>query len=272
MTIIPLCREDPLTGLVHDLFNANIVRIPDARVVPLTVLLHHHKRTYFRGSLLPMLEDARPLGLPIEESLLTDISGRRSRKVNLDLGLHILRGFLRGFGLPYADLEAGFAGAAHLTFAFPEARRRAVDPNALGWALTERRIDRQNPAASILFNESGYELLLIDSILISRQISIVLSSARGRRLNVDMSVLRETMTELGGSVGANSDSDLELTLQSQAELTFAFTCVRVIFSSEGEIIALPPDPQQRTLSLAEPQPHVVLSHGPGLLIWDHTLP
>lgn len=277
MSLISLCREDPLVSLVHDLFGANIVRVPDARVRPLSVVVQRGSRAFFRGSLLPLLADARPLGVQPETSTLTDISGRRSRRLTLDLGLNILRGFLQGFGLPTSELGVGLQGASYLSFAFPEARRIALDVGALGWAIAGRRLERANPAAAIFFDVPRYELLLVDSVLTSRQIAVVLSGSKGQRLNVDVSALRKLMAEIGGQVGATSDNNIELTLQSEAELTFAFTCVRLFFDAEGNISSMPPDHARRTLGpidLAEAHmvrptpPRVLLSPGPGLLSWD----
>jgi hypothetical protein len=268
MSLISLCREDPLVSLVHELYGANMVRVPDARVRPLSVVVHRNGRSFFRGSLLPLLSDARPLGLQSEETLLTDISGRRSRRVTLDLGLHILRGFLSGFGLPHAGLEVGLNDAAYLAFAFPAARRRALDVNALGWALAERRLDRANPAAAILFADGpAYELLLVDSVITSRQIAIVIGGAKGRRVNVDLAALRQALAELGGSAEAGADGEIELILTSKAELTFAFSCVRLCLDAEGQIASIPPDHSTRTLSEIAPAP-ARLSAGPGLLVWD----
>jgi hypothetical protein len=268
MSLIHLCREDPLVSLVHELYGANMVRVPDARVRPLSVVVHHHGRSFFRGSLLPLLSDARPLGLQPEETLLTDISGRRSRRVTLDLGLHILRGFLSGFGLPHAGLEVGLNDAAYLAFAFPAARRRALDVNALGWALAGRRLDQGNPAAAMLFAEDpAYELLLVDSVITSRQIAIVVGAAKGRRVNVDLAALRQALAELGGNVEAGADGEIELILSSKAELTFAFSCVRICLDSDGRIASIPPDHSTRTLSESAPVP-ARLSQRPGLLVWD----
>lgn len=277
MSSISLCREDPLVSLVHDLFGANIVRVPDARVRPLSVVVHRGGRSFFRGSLLPLLGDARPLGVQPTESLLTDISGRRSRRVSLDLGVHILRGFLKGFGLPTAELSSSIEGASYLSFAFPAVRRTALDVNALGWALAGRRIDRRNPAAAILFEQPRYELLLIDSVLTSRQIAVVLSGAKGQRINVDLAALQQVVGDLGGRVGASAAGEIELSLESTAELTFAFSCVRLFFDREGLISAMPPDHSRRTLGplqLAEAAvvrpalDRILLTPGPALLVWD----
>ncbi len=277
MSLIRLCREDPLVSLVYELFGANIVRVPDARVRPLTVVVHRDGRSFFRGALLPLLTDSRPLGVPPEETELTDISGRRSRRVALDLGLHILRGFLKGFGVPAAELTAGIEGAAHIQFAFPDVRRLALDVNALGWAIAGRCIDRANPAAAILFEHPRYDLLLIDSVLISRYITIVLTGARGQRLNVDVSALQHLLAELGGHVNASNAGEIEMTLESPHALTFAFSCVRLFFTDEGLISIMPPDHSRRTLGPADLAPPLVarpspdriqLSPGPGLVLWD----
>jgi hypothetical protein len=280
MSLVSLCREDPLVNLVHDLFGANIVRVPDARVQPLSVVVHRAGRSFFRGSLLPLLTDAQPLGVQPVETELTDISGRRSRRVALDLGVHILRGFLKGFGLPTAELSTTLSGAAYLAFSFPAVRRTALDVNALGWALAGRRIERANPAAAIFFEEPRYELLLIDSVLTSSHITVVLSGAKGQRVNVDVDALRQIVADMGGRVGATNDNNVELTLESKAELTFAFSCVRLFFDEQGAVTALPPDHERRTLAprdLAEgalerrsPE-HILLSPRPALLLLEREL-
>lgn len=278
MTIISLCHDDPLVSLIYELFSANLVRVPDTRVRPLSVIVHRRGRSFYRGSLLPLLTDARALGVQPSASMLTNLAGRRSRRVALDLGLRILRGFLRGFGLPSAGLDAGLDGAASLTFAFPAVRRLALDLNALGWALTGRQIDRANPAAAILFAQPRYELLLIDSILTSRQISVTVSGAQGQQLAVNLDALRQIVADLGGKLEQSSDSSVELSLESPVELTFAFSCARLFFNHDGLITAIPPDHQRRTLSsadLAEASTtrslpdRILLSPQPGLLIWDH---
>lgn len=267
MTAIPICRDDPLVAIVHDMYGANLVRVPDARVRPLSVVVHRNGRSFFRGSLLPILDDARPLGVLPEVTHLTDIAGRRSRRLTLDLGLQLLRGFLRGLGLPHAGLEVSLLGAAYLSFAFPSARRHALDAGALGRALAGRRVDRANPAATIFFEQRPFELLLVDSVLTSQQIAVILSGARGRRLNLDLVALRQALAEIGGTLGSSSDSAVELILQSEHELTFAFTCVQVALADDGSIAAIPPDERTRTLSELFPASQQ-LSHGPGLLVWD----
>jgi hypothetical protein len=275
MNQLQLCRVDPLVSLIYDRFSANMVRVPDARIRPLSLIASRHGRSSWRGSLLPMLSEPRAFGLRPEVSQLTDVAGRRSRRVTLDLGLHILRGFLKGFGLPSTELSSTLGQAAYLTFAFPNVRRVSYDLGALGWALAGQRIERNNPAAAIFFGLNSYELLLIDSVLTSSEISVVFSNEDGSKVNVDVSALVKIFA--GAQASASGDTEAELILKSPQDLTFAFTCVRLFLNQEGLITAMPPEQRLRTLGAeAEPESRVryspdrvLLSDRPGLLTWEN---
>jgi hypothetical protein len=272
--MLHLCTDDPLVSLVHDLFGANPVRVPDARIRPLSVVVHQRGRSIFRGSLLPLLTDSSPLSVQPSVAQLIDISGRRSRRVSLDLGLNILRGFLYGFGLPMTELTTSIQGATAISFAFPTAMRIAYDVNALGWALAGRVIDRTNPAAAILFEQTPYELLLIDSVLTSRHITITLSGAKGQRLNVDVDAIRQMLGDVGVNAGMTNNGELDLTLTSPHDLTFAFSCVRLFFNDEGYITTMPPDLDRRVLrsdhgaQVRYSPDRVMLSERPAMVLWD----
>lgn len=284
MSIINLCQRDPLLNLLYDLFHANIVRVPDARLQPLAVIAQRGSRSFFRGDLAPLLTDQAPLNVEPSATLLSDLSGRRSRRVTLDLGLHLLRGFLRGFGLPGADLTSALGDGATLAFALPAIRRVAVDVNALGRELMGRMIDFDNPAAAC-FRATGaaratgafhtmepYRLLLIDAVLMSAQLAIVIGGGKGQALAFDMSALKKLAAEVGATLKTRHNAEAELTLSSPHALTFAFSCVQLRLDDLGAIVAMPPDHSRRTLG-ADPGPaelpeRVMLSAGPGLVLWD----
>lgn len=284
MSTINLCRRDPLLNLLYDLFHANIVRVPDARIQPLAVIAQRGSRSFFRGDLLPLLSDQRPLNVEPATTLLSDLSGRRSRRVTLDLGLHLLRGFLRGFGLPGADLSSALGEGATMTFALPAIRRVAVDVNALGRELMGRAIDLANPAAACfraaedrlameLFGAAeSYQLLLVDAALTSAQLSIVIGGGSGQSLGFDLSMLKKLAAEIGATLETRHNAEAELTLSSPHPLTFAFSCVRLFLDESGAIVAMPPDHGRRTLG-GDPRPgytpeRAMLSAGPGLVLWD----
>ncbi|EFO81561.1 hypothetical protein OSCT_0577 [Oscillochloris trichoides DG-6] len=274
MQQLTLCRTDPIVALIYERFSANMVRVPDSRIRPLSIIAARRGRNAWRGSLLPLLSNPRAFGIRPEVSQLTDVSGKRSRRVTLDLGMHILRGFLKGFGLPSADLTSTLGRSTYLSFAFPSVRRAAYDLGALGWALAGQQIDRGNPAATIFFGDERHDLLLIDSVLISDQISVTFFNERGQQSDLDVSALTKIFA--GAEAHSKGEGQAELILKSEKELTFAFTCVRLFLDQEGRITAMPPDHLLRTLGIPdEPPPQVryspdrVLLHAqPGLVMLD----
>jgi hypothetical protein len=276
MSFFQLCERDPLVGMMREVFGANIVRVPDARIQPLSVLVHNRGQTFFRGALAPLLSGDEPLAIAPVKTEMADISGRRSRQIKLDIGLYILGGFLNSFGITPAELEAKLGDVANLSIAFPSVQRSAVDINQLGRALSGRRIERSNAAAAIFFEESDYELLVIDSVLTSNRLSLKLTGQQNRELALDVTGLQELLGKAGAKVSIQTSPDYDITLESDRELTFAFSCVRLFLDAEGLISAMPPDLWPRMLSgkheatvQVEYSPDRVVLHGrPGMLSWD----
>ncbi len=118
MPLFKLCNDDQLVKTLHGVFKANIVRIPEARIQPLGAVASTPEGPRFWGYLHELVEGTLEARGAIQESRMADIAGKRSRSVNLDLGLQILDGFLRGFGLPSTGIAAKFAGAKTVSFSF----------------------------------------------------------------------------------------------------------------------------------------------------------
>ena len=269
MGFLKLCDNDPLVGLLHDALGANIVRVPDARLRPLSLLLHTQGRTIFRGELAPLLAGHEPLKVVESRAPVADIAGRRSRRVALDLGLYVLRGLLRGLGLPVptGSLAARFEGATAMTFALPAVERVAVDIGALGATLAGRRIDGRNPAAAPFFDAPAPTLLLVDSVLTASAVRVELEGGRSSKLAVDVGGLQRLLGGVGGSVQLADAPAYGLHFAGQHPATFAFTCVQLHHDDAGRIVALPPDLPLRTLGAPESQApaHTLLGAGPGLV-------
>src|SRR5262245_25223330 len=128
MAFLKLC-DDKLVTTLRDVFNANIVRVPEERVRPLTVIASRDGRSDFRGALALLLKNGQPLSVQMQNSRVADVSGKRSRLISLDLGLQILEGFLKGFGVPSAGLATKFSGASAVSFTFKDVNRAYVDSN-----------------------------------------------------------------------------------------------------------------------------------------------
>lgn len=274
MAYLRLCTGDPLMSLLYDVFGANVVRVPDTRIQPGGVIALRDGRSHFRGMLAPLLRGDAPLVVPTSESDVADISGRRSRAVALDLGLHILRGFLAGLGMPAAGVSAQLQGVSQLAFSFPAVRRRAVDSNQLGRMLGEHTLEPTNPAAAIFFGERPYSLLVIDSVLISSRITLRLAGKGRQKLQLDVEGLQQIFSGVGARAIVTDTPTTELHIESPSALSFAFSCVRLYLDREGAISAMPPDLAPRMLGSHPSTPlryspdRVMLGAQPGLVGWD----
>jgi hypothetical protein len=281
MAFLDLCDKDPLVTTLSEVFGANIVRVPEERIQPLSVIASDGSRSSFRGALGPLL-----VGTPIQvtsgTSQMADLSGKRSRSVNLQLGLQILQGFLSGFGIPSAGIGAKLQGASEVSFTFKNVTRTYVDPNVLGSALAGRALDRKNPAAAIFLQDGTYTCLVIDSVIASSDFAINVDKKRDESFNLDVPVIQNLVSQAKAGVQVTTTSGLDLIFQGSKSLAFAFTCVRLYLDAHGVITSLPPEASvpalakrlqelQRSDQVLRYTPdRIQLRSRPGLLSWDET--
>lgn len=247
MGFLGLCEGDPIVSTLRGVFGANIVRVPEERVKPYSVVAMRGDQLSFRGALAPLLGAAVTFDAPAA-SKMADVAGKRSRKVEVKLGLEILSGFLRGFGVPAPGVVAHLANASTVSFAFRNVERQYVDVNVLGQRLGGARLDFAN-AASAIFRQ-GWTALVIDSVITSSDFSIALETKQGGGVALDLPAIQKVVAAAEVGVEVVSESERELVFRGPKALTFAFTCVRLFLDAEGRISALPPQTQPVFLEVA----------------------
>lgn len=286
MALFPLC-EDPLIKTLRRLFNANIVLVPDERVQPLSMVAKIGRKNFFRGELAPLLTSPGALskGPQVKKANMANIAGKQSREVTLDVGLEILDGFLRGFGIPSAQVRAKFKGASKVSFSFNKVERRYVDVNELGQRLRGQVIDKENPAAEIFFNEESAKLLLIDGVITSQDFSINVEESSQKNFKLDVPAIDAIVGSLKPELKVASQSGLDLTFQGDKALTFAFTCLKINILKNGKIKGMPPARRVPALGIGTQKKsskaydgitpfadtdlgRVLLYRRPGLILWD----
>jgi hypothetical protein len=281
MAFLGLCPGDTLTTTLREVFGANIVRVPEERIQPLCVIASMEGRSKFRGALAPLVSGQPELAFDpthVIDSQMADVSGKRSRKVNLELGLRILEGFLQGFGVPSAGVSARLQGASEVSFSFRNVRRRYVDNNWLGRVLAGRVIDRNNPAAEIFFGEDGYSFLVVDSVITSSDFSISVERTAAQGFNLDVPAIQTLVAQAKAGVEVTTSSGFDLIFQGEKSLSFAFSCVRLYLNKAGKITSMPPEfdvvldrgllPSMTGHELLYSPDRVLLSEKPGLMAWD----
>jgi hypothetical protein len=253
MGFLGLCQGDPLLKTLRETFGQNIIRVPEQRYEPLTVLAADRDETYFRGSLSAIvLGDAFAIDpLLIASSVMARISGRRTRAVDIDLGLKILEGFLSGFGVPPAGITTKFSGASKVSYMFQDVHREWADINSVGRILKGRIIDKENPAAAIFFGPQAYDFLILDSVITSSNFTISVERAKNTGFKLDIPAIQKIVNDSGTAVTLVSSTGLDLTFKGDKQLAFAFSCVRFALSEEGAIEALVPDDKVKALHFPE---------------------
>lgn len=272
MAILGLCGDDPVVTTLREAFGANIVRVPEERYRPLTVLSAHDQAVAFRGALAPLIAGDPPAFPAAAASQLADVAGKKTKSVNLKLGLQILGGLLQGLGAGAAGLDAKFQGVRQVSYGFRDVQRLWQDLNAIGRLLEGRAIDRKNSAAAIFFGPDAYSMLVIDSVITSTSFSLSAEGASDAGFSFDVPGIAQAIGASAAGVSVSSATGKDLTFAGSKQLAFAFSCVHVEVGKGGKLGALLPDDATRGVDLfARPvggtrgPGRVLLSGGPAML-------
>ncbi len=280
MGFLSICQGDPLVETLRSLFGANIVRVPEERIEPLTVMASCERKLTFRGRLSHLIDGNAPNlnDIPVATSGMANISGKRTHKVTLDIGLQVLEGFLGGFGIPSTAISAKFEGASEVSFSFQDVTRFYVETNLVGQMLNGHSIDRDHVAASIFFADDPCDLLVIDSIITSSDFSISVDRSSNDNFRLDVPAIKKVVGELQTGVSVSTTTGYDLIFKGDKQLTFAFSCIRLVLDKEGLIVGAPPGINENVFSvrsLPEAKPtvlyspdRVLLTSEPCLIEWD----
>lgn len=265
MSLFRLCNDDQLVNTLHGVFRANILRIPEARIQPLRVVAAFPHSTHFWGYLTELLSgnfDGEPA---VQQSSMADIAGKRSKNINLELGLQILEGFLGGFGLPSAVIASQFSGAKTVSFSFQEVMRYYISPAKLGKLLQGHALDSSNGSNDIFFRKEAI-LLVIDSVITSMDFSIKVGEATTGSFKLDVPTIQDIVGKANTAIQVESSTGLDITFKGDKPLSFAFTCLRCEVDLAGRI-ALKPHVKRTSFTQPSFEPEL-LHASPGMIEWE----
>jgi hypothetical protein len=247
MGFLGLCDGDPIVGTLRDVFHANIIRVPEERLVPLTVLAAAGTETHFIGALTQLLEQPAPRVPDVTASRMADVTGQRSRSIQVGLGLQILSGFLQGLGAGSVGLETQFTAVKTVSYSFDNVVRRWVDLAALSHTVAHRRIEKSSPVTASFFGQKPYAFLVLDSTITSSKFTISADSKSDDSFKFDLPGIQSIVGGTNAEVSVSSTSGLELHFSGPTPLAFAFSCVQFALSAAGDIISMLPNTQVRNV-------------------------
>jgi hypothetical protein len=234
-----LCKNDTTTWL-RETFSATPLKVPEARVQPLTILAYKNEETNFRGHLRYLLQNTDVFNPAIESAPVANVSLQRTKKVNIDLGLSILDGFFKALKMDNVALGAALKGVKEMSLSFANVQRRFVDLGALGQAVKNNRLDLTNPSIGVFTGDKPSDMLVISDAIVSTGFTINNESGREDAFDVNVPLVEKYITDAKLNVKVEKNSKNSISFEGQEPLTFAFSCVRVLF-----------DPGTGALSLME---------------------
>ena len=274
-----LCDHDPLLDELRKTFRAQPIRIPEARIVPLTVFVQSPAGFRFIGYLGELV--TRPTAEKLEElkpqpDSLSNVKTKRSGKVTADLGIKILQGFLEGFAISgcLPSLEAQLNMADTISFTFSDVQRLWITPAAIGSVLKARSFELDHALVrDFLTRSHEAQFFVVDSTILSRAFTVTVEEARGAGVSLKVAEI-EGIAKGSASVTISQKTARELTFTGSDRLPFAFTCNRVSLDARGGTVKLAPYVGSAAYSTppVEEEPseplHAVLAARPFMLEWE----
>lgn len=278
--MLNLCNNDKIVDSLRNVFHANIVAIPESRIQPLVIVAASKDTTSFRGAILPLLTKPTTFTSPqVSQSTMPNISGTKTRAINLDLGLQILGNFLKGFGIPSIDLSPSFEGASKVSFSFNNVVRFFIDINELGEHVVGSVLNKENPSASIFFQQDKpFQFYILDSAITSSDFSVNVEQSKKPGFKINLPTISQIITNANANVSVTSASTESVTFKGDKQLGFAFSCVHASFDQSGKFTSLEPGgviPNLEAAGYSDPDrlvahtpDHVLLTRDPMMISAD----
>ena len=248
-------------------------KVPERRIQPLTVFARRDDKHRFVGRLGPLLDGGRRPAMRPEQSPMAEVSGKRTRTIDVGAGVEIMSGLLSGLGIPPTGVTAHFSSARKMSFSVGEVTRSWIDLGLLGRALEQRRIDRRNKATQVYFGDQPWGLFVVESAISSNSFTAKVERSRGVRAKLDVAAIQESLGKASAHVEVANTSSLEVRFRGPKAVTFAFGCVQLFLDRNGRIVLI--NPEDTFLNAAVAAGKVVhipdrvrLSAAPAMVEWD----
>jgi hypothetical protein len=204
--------DDPLVRAFLDDYGINLLRVPRENACCGDLYVKTGRSVSGPGDVAELFDPAVRLPRPRRNERLADLSGKRSTKIDLKVGIGLLDAFLAAIGAAgvLSKLKASFDlhRVGSVSFAFRDATRDSVDPLKLGTALGQSRLKTDHP-----FVQPESEYFVTAAVVRTPSISVMLDDDRSQSVDLGADAVHAISVEAGIS-GEHSSS---------GEITFAGT-------------------------------------------------
>lgn len=224
-----ICKNKA-TDIIRNKYKANPLMVPDSRVQPYETIVAGNKEFNFFGNISNVLS-SNGLHFAIKTSQLADVEFKKTKDVNIKLGIKILDGFLKALKIPSALVGLSLKGAKTISFSFLDAERHYLELTAFGKELSDNNtmIDTGNVALTMLDDDK--KLCLITDAFVSPKLEVIVDKASDNNFEVDIPVIEKYVADANLEVGVKKESKSSISFSGPTPLTYAFSCIQIGFNA-----------------------------------------
>ena len=219
-------NSDPILQLLKE-FGYSAVRLPRESIRPLQVVEKQKDALTILGDLSDLFSGGQSLPAVGPDRQAAFINGKKSRALDINVGLTLLGGIVGSMTGAKLKLDAAYKGASSLTFEFEDAQVSEVNQLAVNKFISGNKVDT-SVGGGILKALEEDRLYVITSIVKSKKFKTQATQSDGSSVQVDIPVVKEMV---GGAVQIQSggSSDSNITFEGANPLVFGFQAAQMEF-------------------------------------------
>lgn len=242
--------SDPILKMLKD-FSYNVIRLPRTNVRPLQILEKQGNDLVALGEITDLFQAgsaAVPVVGPDEQAGF--INGKRTRDLDLNVGLTLLGGIIGAMTGTQANVSAAYKKASALVFEFNDVKVNQVNQIAVNKFLAGAKVDAAAGSGLIkALNED--RLYVITSTIKSKKFTTEAVQSSGTTVGVDVPIIQAAV---GGSVGIKTGgaNNSKVTYSGRKPLVFGFQAARMEFESNAFLRLKQINPEEGALRKLRP--------------------
>jgi hypothetical protein len=217
-------------------FGYSVFRVPRLSAQPLEVLHRNGKDLTRLGGITDLVSGGTIPPPPVhrDDRPGVDIEGTETSKVNVNIGVTILGGFIGALGGGNLGLQVGFNRAKSVTFKYTAVTEDSIDVLLLEQFIKAGRINEHVPSGTIdkLIDD---EIYAITSILKTQKIVVAAQGEGGVSVQLDVPVIQQAV---GGNIKVGTEGAVtsNISFEGPVAAPFAFQAVQLVFDASGEFL------------------------------------
>lgn len=229
-----LCKDKSVTYLKS--FGYNVVTLPKASIQPLQIFVKKFGKLQHLGDISDVLapKNGNTLLPPISQNAeVAHVSGKKTSKLTLGVGLSILGSIIGGLGGSKIGLNTKYENAESVTFEFSDVLEDSIKVTELDKYLNNSDID---PGSRQIheFLESD-DIYITTAVIKSDNIKVEAEKEGGGKVELDLPEIKKI---IGGDIDVTAEGSQKslITYKGNTKLVFGFKAVR-LFYDDGKYSA-----------------------------------